>query len=54
MHYAHPFDRENINEPKRAEMSTLLIFASVVAGFILGVEWQENIFRKEFARMKRA
>jgi len=38
MHYAHPFDRENMNEPKRSD---ILLDAIVTfgVGFILGADW---------------
>jgi hypothetical protein len=54
MHYAHPFDREKISEPKRDGLSALLIFGSIAVGFVMGVEWQEDILRKKFAKMRRA
>ena len=38
MHCAHPFDRENMNEPKRSD---ILLDAIVTfgVGFILGADW---------------
>jgi hypothetical protein len=58
MHYAHPFDRENIAEPKSKVLVLLLTIASGTLGFFLGVEWQENNIRKniskELAKKRRA
>jgi hypothetical protein len=44
IHYSHPFDRENIKEPKRNGMPVLLGIASVAIGFIMGVEWYDHAF----------
>jgi hypothetical protein len=54
LHYAHPFDRENINEPKDKVLVMLLTITSVTVGFLLGMEWQEQIILKELAKRRRA
>jgi hypothetical protein len=53
MHYAHLFDREDIIEPKRNVMESLLVLAFAAVGFVLGMEWRENCFRKEYAKLRR-
>jgi hypothetical protein len=42
MHYAHPFDRENINRPEGKGMTVLFTIASLAVGFVLGVEWYDH------------
>ncbi|XP_047057203.1 uncharacterized protein LOC124663558 [Lolium rigidum] len=46
--------RENINEPKDKVLVILLTITSITVGFLLGMEWQENIILKELAKMRRA
>lgn len=45
--------RENTNEPGKL-MELLLVCSSLALGFLIGVEWQENKFRKGFAKMSRS
>lgn len=52
MHYAHPFDRENINEPKRNMISVLDAIAFIAVGFVMGVKWYERAFLAANARKK--
>jgi hypothetical protein len=54
MYYAYPFDRESFNDPKWDGMRLLVIIASMAVGFVMGVEWQENMFRQNFAKRRRA
>ncbi|KAM0859372.1 hypothetical protein ACQ4PT_047287 [Festuca glaucescens] len=35
-------------------MESLLTLVAYAVGFVIGVEWQENKFRKEYAKMKRS
>ncbi|CAN6164088.1 unnamed protein product, partial [Urochloa humidicola] len=44
-------ERENI---KRKGMVLLVTFVSAAIGFVMGVEWTENAFRKEFAKRRHA
>ena len=44
MHYAHPFDRENINEPIRIGVMVLDTIACIAVGFMMGVKWYEHAF----------
>jgi hypothetical protein len=53
VHYAHPFDRENTIEPPSKGLVALLTVACVALGFLMGMEWQENIIRRELDKIKR-
>ncbi|CAN6221444.1 unnamed protein product, partial [Urochloa humidicola] len=44
-------ERENF---KTKVMVLLVTFASAAIGFVKGMEWTENTFRKEFAKRRRA
>ena len=51
MRYAHPFDRENMNEEKRKRTQALLTIAGVVVGFIVGVKCEIDKYRKAFDKI---
>ena len=53
MHYAHSFDRENIDEPDKW-MVEMVIIASVAVGFFMGTEWELNSLRKKLSKTRRA
>ena len=54
MHFiCNPYDRETIKEPSNG-MVGLLTIASLVMGYIMGVEWEERSLRKKFAKKRRA
>jgi hypothetical protein len=49
MHYAHPFDRKNIDKPKMDGMAILLNIATVAVGFMMGAEWCDMAIRAAVA-----
>jgi hypothetical protein len=51
MCYAHPFDRENINEEKRRRIQALLTIAGVAVGFVVGMKCEIDKYRKAFAKI---